>query len=66
MNSIGLERAGFSPERIQAIEKAFRLLLHSKLNTTQALAKMRETLTGSEDVTELVRFIESAARGLTK
>ena len=28
--------------------------------------KMRETLAGSEDVTELVRFIESAARGLTK
>jgi len=66
VNSVGLARAGFSPERIHAIEKAFRLLLHSKLNTTQALVKMRETLAGSEDVTELVRFIETAARGLAK
>lgn len=66
MNSIGLERNGFSPERIRAIEKAFRFLLRSKLNTTQALEKMRETLGGSSDVLELVKFIESAERGLTK
>ena len=39
--SIGLERRGFSPERIKALQKAFRLLLVSKLNTTQALEKMR-------------------------
>jgi len=66
VNKIGLERHGFSPERIQAIEQAFRLLLRSKLNTSQALGKMRETLAGSEDVSVLVRFIESAERGLTK
>ena len=65
-NSIGLERSGFSAERIKLIEQAFRLLLRSKLNTTQALEKMRETLAGSEDVLELMRFIESAERGLTK
>jgi UDP-N-acetylglucosamine acyltransferase len=67
VNSVGLERSGFSPERIQVIEQAYRLLLRSKLNTTQALAKMRETLSGSEDVLTLIQFIESAAdRGLTK
>jgi UDP-N-acetylglucosamine acyltransferase len=66
VNSIGLERQGFSRERIQAIEQAYRLLLRSKLNTTQALAKMKETLAGSADVEELLRFIESAERGITK
>jgi UDP-N-acetylglucosamine acyltransferase len=65
-NKIGLERNGFSPERISAIEQAYRLLLRSKLNTSQATAKMRETLCDSEDVLTLVRFIESAERGLTK
>jgi UDP-N-acetylglucosamine acyltransferase len=65
-NKIGLERNGFSPERIQAIEQAYRLLLRSKMNTSQALTKMRETLSHSEDVQTLVRFIESAERGLTK
>jgi UDP-N-acetylglucosamine acyltransferase len=66
VNSVGLERAGFGPERIQSIEQAFRMLLRSKLNTTQALEKMKETLAGSDDVSELIRFIESAERGLTK
>jgi UDP-N-acetylglucosamine acyltransferase len=66
VNSVGLSRQGFSADRIEAIEKAFRLLLRSKLNTTQALEKMRGTLGDSEDVLTLIRFIESAERGLTK
>jgi UDP-N-acetylglucosamine acyltransferase len=66
VNSIGLERHDFAADRIQTIESAFRLLLRSKLNTTQAVERMRETLNGSADVAELIAFIESAARGLTK
>ena len=66
VNSVGLERQGFSAERVEAIERAYRLLLRSKLNTTQALEKMRGTLSHSEDVLSLIRFVESAERGLTK
>jgi UDP-N-acetylglucosamine acyltransferase len=66
LNAVGLERAGFSKERIAALEAAFRLLIRSKLNTTQALERMRAELLGSPDVVELVRFIETAERGLTK
>lgn len=66
VNSVGLERRGFAIERIRAIESAYRLLLNSKLNTTQALEQMRLTLNGSVDVAELVRFVESADRGVTK
>jgi UDP-N-acetylglucosamine acyltransferase len=66
VNTIGLERHGFAPERIKVIERAFRLLSRSKLNTTQAIERMRATLNGSEDVSELIRFIETAERGLIK
>jgi UDP-N-acetylglucosamine acyltransferase len=66
LNKVGLERRGFSAERTEAIEQAFRLLLRSKLNTTQAIERMRETLSGSDDVKELIAFIESAQRGLVK
>jgi len=66
VNTIGLERGGFPPDRIEAIERAYRLLLRSKLNTTQAIERMRATLNGSADVAELIAFIESAERGLTK
>ena len=67
LNKIGLERHGFSAERIKTLEQAYRLLLRSKLNTSQAVEKMRGTLSHSEDVQTLIRFIESVAdRGLTK
>jgi UDP-N-acetylglucosamine acyltransferase len=66
VNSIGLERRGFLRDRIQTIESAYRLLLRSRLNTTQAIEQMRTRLDGSADVAELIDFIESAARGLIK
>jgi UDP-N-acetylglucosamine acyltransferase len=67
INSVGLERRGYAPERVKSIEQAFRYLLRSKLNTAQAVEKMRGTLTHSEDVLLLIQFIESAGgRGLTK
>jgi UDP-N-acetylglucosamine acyltransferase len=67
INKVGLERHGFSAERIKTLEQAYRLLLRSKLNTSQAIEKMRGTLAHSEDVQTLIRFIESVAdRGLTK
>jgi UDP-N-acetylglucosamine acyltransferase len=67
INKVGLERNGFSAQRIQTIEQAYRYLLRSKLNTSQAVEKMRETLSGSGDVQTLIRFIESTTdRGLTK
>lgn len=66
VNTVGLERRGFDRERLDTIEKAFRLLLRSKLNTTQALEEIRAQLNGSPDIRELVEFIESAQRGLHK
>jgi UDP-N-acetylglucosamine acyltransferase len=66
VNSVGLQRRGFTTERIRAIKSAYRLLLNSKLNTTQALEQMRLTLDGSPDVAELLRFMESSERGVTK
>jgi UDP-N-acetylglucosamine acyltransferase len=66
LNKIGLQRKGFSPERIQSIHAAFRLLLRSRLNTAQALEEIRKSLGQSADVAELVQFIETAERGIVK
>jgi UDP-N-acetylglucosamine acyltransferase len=66
VNSIGLERKGFSPKRLRTLKQAYRLLLRSKLNTSQALAEMRKTLAESADVQELIQFVESAERGIVK
>jgi len=66
VNAIGLERKGFSAERLQALKLAYRLLLRAKLNTSQAIAEMRKSLADSADVQELIKFIESAERGIVK
>ena len=64
INKVGLERRGFTPERLQTLQKAFRLLLAAKLNTSQALEKIRR-LEG-EDVALLATFIERSQRGVIK
>jgi len=66
INAVGLERKGFSAERLKALKTAYRLLLRSRMNTSQALAEMRKTLKDSADVLELITFIESAERGIVK
>jgi UDP-N-acetylglucosamine acyltransferase len=64
INKVGLERRGFSAERLQTLQKAYRLLLAAKMNTAQAVEKMR-TLEGG-DVALLVAFIERSRRGVIK
>jgi len=64
-NVIGLERKGFSPEQIQNIKAAFRLLLQSKLNTAQAVETIKKTLKSAE-VQTILDFIESSTRGVIK
>ena len=64
INKIGLQRRGFSPERLQILQRAFRLLLAAKLNTSQAVEKMRE-LEGA-DVALLAAFLERSERGVIK
>ena len=65
-NVIGLERKGFTPERIQALQRAFKLLTRSKKNTTQALEEIRKTLASFPDVVEMIEFVEHAERGIVK
>jgi len=65
-NTIGLQRKGFSEERIKNLQKAFRVLTRSNKNTSQALEEMRKTLRESPDVRELVEFAEKAERGIVK
>jgi len=66
INAIGLERRGFSKERIRKIHHAYKVLLASKLNTSQALEKLRSEPDPGEDVDLLIQFIETSERGVVK
>lgn len=65
-NTLGLQRRGFSKEEIRRIAHAFKLLLASKLNTTQALDRIKQELSGYAEIDYLIQFIESSERGVTK
>jgi len=66
LNAIGLERQGFSKERIRKIHHAYKVLLASKLNTSQALEKLKAEPDAGKDVERLIRFIEASERGVIK
>jgi len=66
LNKIGVRRRGYSPDTIAALHHAFHLLLSSKLNTAQALEHIRAEVKDSNEVNELVRFIETSKRGVVK
>jgi len=65
VNTIGLERKGFSAGQLQNIKTAFRLLLQSKLNTTQAVEAIEAQIECPE-VQVLVDFIKTSGRGVIK
>jgi UDP-N-acetylglucosamine acyltransferase len=66
INQIGLERAGYSPEKIKPIKEVFRLIYRAKLNTAQALAAVREKLADSTEVQDILEFIEKSERGIIR
>ena len=66
LNKVGLERRGFDRDRLRAIQHAYRVLKASKLNTTQAITRLKEEGIPTADVAYLVQFIESSERGVLK
>jgi len=66
MNRVGMTRRGYSKETMAALHKAFHLLLSSKLNTSQAVERMKHEIEGCSEVDYLLHFIESSTRGVVK
>lgn len=65
LNSVGLQRRGFSEEVRRELKRAYRLFFGSTHNTTQALARAREELRSLPEVEAFLTFFESSERGVT-
>ncbi len=65
LNSVGLQRRGFTKELRMDIRKAYRLLFQSKLNVREALAEARGTLSSSPELDLFLDFVERSERGVT-
>lgn len=66
INKIGLERRGFSQERLKALQHAYKTLLASRLNTTQALERLRSEGAPTDDVAYLIECVGRSRRGVIK
>ena len=69
LNKVGLERQGFTAEQLKELRAAYRTLLASRLNITDALAAIRESITtgnAGEHVVYLADFIANSQRGIIK
>jgi len=66
VNLVGLERRNFPAESVKLIKEAFRLIYRSKNNTGQALEAVRKELPQSEEIREIVEFIEKTERGIIR
>ena len=64
LNKVGLQRNGFSPETVEALEQAYRYLFRSSLNVSQALKRIRDELASSTEIDTLLTFIENSERGV--
>ena len=64
LNSIGLQRNGFSPETILELKKAYRMFFRSELNIAQALETARRELAMGPEVKAFVDFVEDSQRGI--
>jgi UDP-N-acetylglucosamine acyltransferase len=64
LNSIGLQRAGFSGETVAALKRAYRLFFNSDLNLSQAMERARSDLPPFPEVERFLAFVESSERGV--
>ncbi|HEX8433138.1 MAG TPA: acyl-ACP--UDP-N-acetylglucosamine O-acyltransferase [Longimicrobium sp.] len=65
LNSVGLQRRGFSEEVRRELKRAYRLFFASSHNTTQAMVRAREELRALPEVEVFLSFFENSERGVS-
>ena len=66
INSVGLNRRGFTPGQIHTIQEVYRLLYQNGMNTTQALDYIEATMPQSTERDAIVAFVRASTRGIVK
>lgn len=66
INSVGLNRRGFTPDQIHTIQEVYRLLYQGGMNTTQALDHIVATMPESAERDMIVDFVRASTRGIVR
>jgi UDP-N-acetylglucosamine acyltransferase len=64
VNLVGLRRQKFSADRIRPIQDAYKVVYRTRIGLSEAIIKINATIIQTEEIRELVRFLENSRRGL--
>ncbi len=66
LNSVGLKRHSFTQETLSLLKKAYRIIFRFGLTLNEAIERVRAEVDQIPEVIELIRFIKSSQRGITR
>jgi UDP-N-acetylglucosamine acyltransferase len=66
LNTVGLRRNGVSEQTVRRLKQTYRLIFHSKLNTSQALERVAAEVGSCPEVEHLIHFIKTSSRGIAR
>jgi UDP-N-acetylglucosamine acyltransferase len=64
LNSVGLQRSGFSDVTVSELKKAYRLFFRSEINISQAMERAAAELKPFPEVQAFIAFVEASGRGI--
>jgi UDP-N-acetylglucosamine acyltransferase len=66
INSVGLRRRGFTPEKITEIQNIYRFLYQKNYNTTQAIEMIEAEMEATPERDEIIMAVRNSSRGIMK
>ena len=66
INSVGLNRRGFTPEQIHTIQEAYRLIYQGGMIVSQALDTIEATMPQTPERDAILHFIRNSERGIVR
>ena len=66
LNNVGLKRRGFSQETLSILKKAYRIIFRIGLTLNEAIERVKAEVEQIPEVIDLINFIKSSERGITR
>jgi UDP-N-acetylglucosamine acyltransferase len=66
LNTIGLKRHGFSDEMTNDLKTAYKILFREKRTLKDAIKRIQEELTHTDEIKHLIEFIQKSKRGICR
>ena len=66
INSVGLNRRGFTPEQIHTIQETYRLIYNSGMIVSQALERIEAEIPASPERDLILSFVRNSTRGIVR